>query len=208
MKIRIMYERTFHIALIMAVLALMAGMSTAQDAVYAGAGAYASGGASADGTDTTRTSCPASSQCAARLSETIQTFSLGDGYSYFIMPVSLSQSEISNYQSQGVQMVRVPAGTNVYVTTSVGPAGASGQLQVGGTAGAAAGIPNMIVFGPGGAVSLSTFTGVSVTAGPEGASHTFTFTDSPGQSYLVVQKSPSQHTGVLVVFEQPGVRTQ
>lgn len=136
----------------------------------------------------------------------VQTFNLGSGYTFAVMPVRLTQQDIQKYQDQGVQMLRVPAGTSVYVTTTTqggqpgtGITVGTGQQEA--YAGAQAGPLNVMVFGPQGLYAFDRFTGTSVSAGPGGVTQSFSFTGESGQAYLVLQRSAVEQNGVLVMFE-------
>lgn len=158
-----------------------------------------------------------------------QTFSLGSGFMYSM--TSVSPQDMAGLESSGVKVVRVPAGTNVYVTATTGqpPSISTGT-----------GPTNMIVFGPGGFVGAGAWTGTGsmgpgvgvgvqvpgagagaiagggagagagttiggtgggVVAGPGGTTQMYSFSGQQGQAYLITQQSGGQMDRVLVVFE-------
>ena len=85
-----------------------------------------------------------------------QTFSLGSGFMYSMTQVN--PADVTSLESQGVRVVNVPAGTNVYVTATTGQ---PPQIATG------TGPTNMIVFGPGGFVGAGAYAGTGgVGIGP------------------------------------------
>ncbi|WP_424358223.1 hypothetical protein [Methanocella sp. MCL-LM] len=87
---------------------------------------------------------------------TTQTFSLGSGFMYSM--TSVNPQDVTSLQQQGVRVVNVPAGTNVYVTATTGQ---PPQIATG------TGPTNMIVFGPGGFVGAGAYAGTGgVGVGP------------------------------------------
>ena len=135
----------------------------------------------------------------------IQTFTLGNGYMFSVS--SVSSGDADSLASGGVQVIKAPAGTAFFVTTTTGnpPAASAGQ---------AAGVQgqnpaNMVVFGPNGYVGTGTWTGsgtvVLAGAGSSGTSggamQMYSFTGSPGQSFLLTRQTATGTDRALVVFQ-------
>ncbi len=198
-------NRIGRIALVALAVALVAGLAVAL--IHSGAGTWASGNSA--GTENTK------------------SFSLGSGYAYSV--TSVTRDEAKHLQSQGVQVITVPASKAIYVTSQAGK-----PLDI--KAGDRSTLPNVIVFGPGGFVGTGVWPGsgtplwtgtgtgagasvtvgqgsVSVNAAPgaEGISidtgpntiptQVYSFNGNAGDTYLVTQQYDGKADRVLVTFQ-------
>jgi hypothetical protein len=211
-----MIDKCRTVVLIILAPAIVAGPALAQ--AYSNAGAWTSGGGSTGQFVGGGVSAGPGG---------VKTFSLGSGYTYSI--TSVSPADAQQLQSQGVRVLAMPAGKIIYVSSQAGqpldinagnrsampnmivfgPKGFTGTGIWAGPGGAG------VISGPGVSIANVPGAGASIQvgggAGTGGVSinavtgvapmQMYSFTGSPGDTYLITQQSGGMTDRVLVTFQ-------